>query len=206
MSKRPGVLCERLHAWNSRQYLLFIRVVRSRFFLLRRGEEMLSNWKHMLSGNLYENCISTTHEACSSRLLGCPSGSECATQYGYCSQLVTSTSAPSSISSSQASSTTSSPQSISTPKLPTSTSSCIAPGPSLSAAAIAVLPVIEFLYIETDYEPYGDIVKSMCLGMQARNSSGNIFNQDVLTYAGSKDPCYEARRRNAKCKGCCKGK
>jgi Deoxyribonuclease NucA/NucB len=82
---------------------------------------------------------------------------------------------------------------------PTSTaSSCVKAGPTLSPDAARALPVIEFLYIDTDYEPFGDIVKSMCLGMQGRN-------QGILTYAGSKDPCYKGRRNNASCDGCCAG-
>lgn len=42
----------------------------------------------------------------------------------------------------------------------------------------------------------------MCLGMQARGVQGN---QDILTFAGSKDPCYKDRRREASCTGCCSG-
>ncbi|PMD37801.1 hypothetical protein L207DRAFT_586131 [Hyaloscypha variabilis F] len=36
--------------------------------------------------------------------------------------------------------------------------------------------------------------------MQAR---GVVDNQDILTYAGSKDPCYKGRRAQVKCGGCC---
>ncbi|KAH8810077.1 hypothetical protein F5882DRAFT_434625 [Hyaloscypha sp. PMI_1271] len=95
----------------------------------------------------------------------------------------------------------------STPKLPTASSasvsttkSCVTAGPSPTGAAIKNLPVIEFIYIDTEFEPFGDIVKSMCLGMKNRNVVGN---QDILTYAGSKDPCYKDRRSEAKCGGCC---
>jgi hypothetical protein len=63
--------------------------------------------------------------------------------------------------------------------------------------------VIEFVYIDTEYEPFGDIVKSMCLGM---NDRGVVGNQDILTYAGSKDPCYKDRRSELKCGGCCTSK
>jgi hypothetical protein len=30
-----------------------------------------------------------------------------------------------------------------------------------------------------------------------------VGNQDILTYAGSKDPCYKDRRKEVKCGGCC---
>lgn len=71
----------------------------------------------------------------------------------------------------------------------------------MSPDGIDSLPKIEFTYIETEYEPYGDIIRNICLGMRARNA----VNQDVLTYAGSKDPCYKDRREKASCRGCCKG-
>jgi len=79
------------------------------------------------------------------------------------------------------------------------TKSCVTAVPSPTGAAINSLPVIEFVYIDTEYEPFGDIVKSMCLGMKDR---GVVGNQDILTYAGSKDPCYKDRRSEVKCGGC----
>jgi hypothetical protein len=46
--------------------------------------------------------------------------------------------------------------------------------------------VIKFEHNDTDnteYEPFGDIVKSMCLGMNNRNVTNN---QDILTYSGKR--------------------
>jgi hypothetical protein len=37
------------------------------------------------------------------------------------------------------------------------------------------------------------------------NSRGAVNNEEVLTYRGVKDPCYEARRKTARCKACCTG-
>ncbi|KAL5316390.1 hypothetical protein ACEPPN_015435 [Leptodophora sp. 'Broadleaf-Isolate-01'] len=87
-------------------------------------------------------------------------------------------------SSSRQAPTQSSPK-LSTPKFPTSSStptstkSCVTSVPSPTGAAINSLPVIEFIYIDTEYEPFGDIVKS------------------------SRDPCYKDRRSEVKCGGCC---
>ena len=53
--------------------------------------------------------------------------------------------------------------------------------------------MVEFIYIDTEYEPFRGIVRSMCLGMQVR---GVVDNQDILTYAGSQDPRTVAPKRN----------
>ncbi|KAH7317223.1 hypothetical protein BKA65DRAFT_541969 [Rhexocercosporidium sp. MPI-PUGE-AT-0058] len=133
----------------------------------------------------------------------CSPGTKCSE--GTCVSPSTSKTQPSTSSSSRQAPTQSSPK-LSTPKLPTSSStptstkSCVTSVPSPTGAAIKSLPVIEFIYIDTEYEPFGDIVKSMCLGMKRRNVVGN---QDILTYAGSRDPCYKDRRSEVKCGGCC---
>jgi hypothetical protein len=128
---------------------------------------------------------------------------------GFC--VSTSTSISSSKSTTQSSFASSSSQKQTpTPKLPTSssttisvTTSCATAAPSPTGAAINSLSVIEFVYTDTEYEPFGDIVKSMCLGMKSRSVTGN---QDILTYVGSNDPCYKTRRSQVKCGGCCTSK